>query len=167
VSSVATLQPAVVVFREEQYFDWRVYVAIGLLEVLVALALVHGRARSVELVLALVAALVLGMFVVVSLLYMTTEVMPSHLRVWFGWAPVYRRTVPIGSIRRIEVVTYRPIADFGFWGPWPGRDGTRAFTARGTRAVQIELADESKLLIGSQRPEALATALETALRPHV
>ena len=27
VSSVATLQPASVVFREEQYFDWRVYAA--------------------------------------------------------------------------------------------------------------------------------------------
>ena len=30
VSSVATLQPASVVFREEQYFDWRVYALIAL-----------------------------------------------------------------------------------------------------------------------------------------
>ena len=30
MSSVATLQPAAVVFREEQYFDWRVYALIAL-----------------------------------------------------------------------------------------------------------------------------------------
>jgi hypothetical protein len=157
----------VVVFREEQYFDWRVYATIGVLEVLVALALVHSRSWRLELVLALVAACAIAMLAVAFLLYMTTEVTPSHLRVWFGWAPIYRRTVAIGTIRSIEVVTYRPIADFGFWGPWPGRDGTRSLTARGNRAVQIELTDGSRLLIGSQRPEALATALDRALRPDV
>jgi hypothetical protein len=154
----------VVVFREEQYFDWRVYASIGVLEILVGLALFHGRAVRPEFVLALIGALVLVMILAVFLLHMTTEVIPSHLQVWFGWAPTYRRTVPLGTIRGIDVVTYRPLADYGFWGPWPGRDGTRALTARGNRAVRLELTDGSKLLIGSQRPEALAMALERALR---
>jgi hypothetical protein len=160
---VATLQPAVVVFREEQYFDWRVYTLIGLLEVLVGLALLRGRTGRLELVLALLVALALVMSVVIFLLHMTTEVTPSHLSVWFGWAPAYRRSVAIGTIRTVEVVTYRPIADYGFWGPWPGRDGTRALTARGNRGVQLELTDGTKLLIGSQRPDALAAALDSAL----
>ncbi len=46
-----------------------------------------------------------------------------------------------------------------------GRDGERALIARGNRGVRLELIDGSKLLIGSQRPEALAMALERALRP--
>jgi hypothetical protein len=38
--------------------------------------------------------------------------------------------------------------------------------ARGDRGVRIELADGSRLLVGSQRPEDLALALERAmLRP--
>ena len=36
VSSVATLQPAAAVFREEQYFDWRVYALIASVGLLVA-----------------------------------------------------------------------------------------------------------------------------------
>ena len=102
------------------------------------------------------------MFVIIFLLHMTTEVTPTDLRVWFGWAPTSRRIVPIGTVRGIEVVTYRPIADYGFWGIRSGRDGERALIARGNRGVRLELTDGTRLLIGSQRPEALATALDCA-----
>ena len=42
------------------------------------------------------------MVVIIFLLHMTTEVTPSDLRVWFGWIPTYRRSVPIDtdSLRR-------------------------------------------------------------------
>ena len=62
-------------------------------------------------------------------------------------------------------MTFRPIADYGFWGVRSGRDGTRALIARGNRGVRLELADGSFLLIGSQRPEALARAIEHAMQP--
>jgi hypothetical protein len=165
VSSVATLQPATAVFREEQYFDWRVYALIGSVEIVTALGLLHGRARSLELVLGLMVGIALVMFVVVFLLFMTTEVTPTDVRVWFGWVPVYRRIVSIEDVRRIEIVTFRPIVEYGFWGIRSGRDGTRALIARGNRGVRLDLTDGSVLLIGSQRPEALASALESALRP--
>ncbi len=57
-------------------------------------------------------------------------------------------------------MTYRPIADYGFWGIRAGRDGERALIARGNRGVRLELTDGTRLLIGSQRPEALAAALD-------
>ena len=66
---------------------------------------------------------------------------------------------------RLEVVSYRPLADYGGWGIRSGRDGERVLNARGNRGVRLDLADGSRLLIGSQRPEALALALERALRP--
>jgi len=165
VSSVATLQPATAVFREEQYFDWRVYALIVAVEVLTGLGLLHRNAWSLEFVLGIVVGLGLVMFLVLFVLYMTTEVTPTDVRVWFGWVPTYRRIVPIADVRRVEVVTFRPIADYGFWGIRSGRDGTRALIARGNCGVRLELADGSLLLIGSQRPEALATALEGALQP--
>jgi hypothetical protein len=165
VSSVATLQPATALFREEQYFDWRVYAMIASVEFLTALGLLHGRARSPELLLGLVVGTGLLLFVAVLLLHMTTEVTPTDVRVWFGWVSVYRRVVPLGDIRRVELVTFRPIADYGFWGVRSGRDGDRALIARGNRGVRLELADGSLLVIGSQRAEELAQAIQSALRP--
>ena len=101
---------------------------------------------------------------IILLLHMTTEATPGDLRVWFGWLPTYRRSVPIEAIRSVEVVTYRPIAEYGFWGIRSGRDGERALIARGNRGVRIELTDGSRLLIGSQKPELLAAALDRSMR---
>jgi hypothetical protein len=164
VSSVATLQPATAVFREEQYFDWRVYALIALVEVLTGVGLLQGRAWSLDLVLGTIIGIGVVMFLVVFLLYMTTEVTPTDVRVWFGWVPAYRRILPVGELRRVEVVTFRPVVDY-LWGLRPGGNGERALIARGNRGVRLELTDGSFLLIGSQRPEALARAIEQAMRP--
>jgi hypothetical protein len=176
--AVASFQPAAVVYREEQNFDWRMYALVALAEGVVVLTLVwlyqRGHVPSLggtpkDLVLSLYAAIGLcaPLLAVVGLLRMTTEVTPSDLRVWFGWVPTYRRFVPIGSIQRIEVVSYRPFVDYGGWGIRSGRDGERVLSAKGNRGVRLELVDGTRLLIGSQRPEALALAIEGAMRPGV
>jgi hypothetical protein len=165
VSSVVTLQPATAIFREEQYFDWRVYALIASLEILTGLGLLHQKSWSIELLMGLVVGIGLVMFLVCFVLHMTTEVTPTDIRVWFGWVPIYRRLVPLGELHRVEIVTFRPIADYGFWGIRSGRDGERALIARGNRGVRLELTDGSFLVIGSQRPEELATTLENAIRP--
>ncbi len=167
MSSVVTLQPATAVFREEQYFDWRVYAFVALVEILTALALLQRTAWSFELLVGMIVGISLGMFLVFVFLHMTTEVTPTDVRVWFGWIPVSRRLLPLGDVRSAEVVTFRPIADYGFWGNRAGRNGDRALIARGNRGVRLALADGSFLVIGSQRPEELATTLENALRPGI
>jgi hypothetical protein len=163
--SSVTLQPVAAVYREEQYFDWRVYALIALAGFLTGLGLLRGRVWSREVALGLIIGIAFLMFVIVFLLHMTTEVSSTGLRVWFGWAPTSPRTVSIDTVRSVEVVSYRPIADYGFWGARAGRDGERAFIARGNRGVRLELIDGTRLLIGSQRPEALASVLDHALRP--
>ena len=110
---------------------------------------------------------ILAMVKAACLLHMTTEVTPTEVRVWFGWVPIYRRVVLITSIQRYHVVEYRPIIDYGGWGIRTGRDGERVLNARGNRGVRLELADGSKLLIGSQRSEELAETIERARRPDV
>jgi hypothetical protein len=124
--SSVTLQPAAAVYREEQYFDWRVYALIALVGVLTGIGLLRGRVWSREVALGLVIGVAFLIFVVLFLLHMTTEVAPAGLRVWFGWAPNYPRLIPIDTIRKVEVVNYRPIADYGFWGARSGRDGERS-----------------------------------------
>jgi len=173
---VASFLPAAVVYREEQNFDWRAYALVFAVEVLWGVllwkvkraadpaALLHLDAIEVPVGIAICIAL--PVVIIVGFLRMTTEVTPTDLRVWFGWVPTYRRIVPIGTIVRIEVVTYRPLADYWGWGIRSGRDGERVLNARGDRGVRLDLADGTRLLIGSQRPEALALVLErTMLRP--
>lgn len=165
MSSVVTLQPATAVFREEQYFDWRVYMLIASVEALTAMKLLHRSAWSSELLLGVAIGIGLFLFFILILLHMTTEVTPGDVCVWFGWIPTYRRVVPMGAIRAVEVITFRPIADYGFWGIARGRAGERALIARGNRGVRLVLADGSLLVIGSQRPEELARTIEAAIRP--
>jgi membrane protein YdbS with pleckstrin-like domain len=176
--AVASFQPAAVVYREEQNFDWWVYALLGGVEALVVFTLywlhanghdpaLGGTLNQLALALFAVAGLGLPPLVVVGRLRMTTEVTPADVRVWFGWVPTYRRVVPIGSVQKIEVVSYRPLADHGGWGICSGRDGERVLSARGDRGVRLELTDGTRLLIGSQRPESLALAIEGALRPGV
>ena len=91
--AVAAFQPAAVVYREEQNFDWRVYALVALAEGLVGLTLAwftqRGHAPVAggplhELVWGLLALAGLGLppLVVVGFLRMTTEVTPTDLRVW-------------------------------------------------------------------------------------
>jgi hypothetical protein len=177
-TTMAAITPPAAIYREEQAFGWWVYALLAVVGVaLMAVGWVgahHARvgfdpptAWPVEVPLGLAVGLTLPAVLVVGVLRMITEVTPTELRVWFGWLPTYRRTVPIAAIKRLEVVRYRPILDYGGWGVRSGRDGERVLSARGDRGVRLFLADGSRLLIGSQDPEQLAAALARAMRPGV
>ena len=173
MSLSVVIQPPSAIYREEQRFAWLVYAPVFLM-MLVAWLMIENRARiglpifghRGELVLlGLFGCLMIPPLLLVGLLRMTTLVTPTEVRIWFGFIPTYRRAIPIGAIARVEVVDYRPIRDCGGWGIRITRDGERVLTARGNRGVRLFLVDGSKILIGSQRPEELAIAVEGALRP--
>jgi hypothetical protein len=173
--SVAAIQPPAAIYREEQRFGWWSYALVALIMGLVWwLFLDHGpavvpaaRRHAGDLSIGLGVAMALPILFVVGVLRMTTVVTPTEVRVWFGWIPTYRRAIPIGTIARVEVVHYRPFADYGGWGIRHGRDGEKVLSARGDRGVRLRMTDGSRLLIGSQRPEELVLALEGALRTGI
>ncbi|MDR3623032.1 MAG: hypothetical protein P4L85_27010 [Paludisphaera borealis] len=175
MSSVVTMRPAATLFHEEQYFDWRVYSLLGAIELAAGLSLLWwtyraepaglmARAWNLEFALGIGAGLGLPLLLTVFVLHMTTEATPDVLTVWYGWVPIYRRSVTIADIRACEVVEYRPIADHGGWGVRAGRDGERVLTARGDRGVRLVLTDGGRLLVGSQRADELAEVLTRSLR---
>jgi hypothetical protein len=90
-----------------------------------------------------------------------TQVSAEALTVQFKW--LWRpRLIPLSTVHSYRVVTYRPLADYGGWGIRYGFKGGKAYTSSGTRGVQLEFEDGERLLIGSQRPEELARAIEQA-----
>lgn len=174
--SVATIQPPAAIYREEQWFGWWVYAGLGLIFALAWVVLVdrtvgrpdlwvalHGRAFK----LAVAAGLVVPPAIVVGALRMLTLVTPTELRISFGFLPTYRRVVALDAIGSIEVVQYHPLRAYAGWGVRFGRDGERVYNARGDRGVRITLRDGSRLLVGSQRPEQFALAIEAARRPGI
>ena len=174
--ATATVGPPVAIYREEQWFGWWAYAGLGLVSALAWVILFdrtighanpwigwHGRAAKI-----LVAGgVVLPPALVLGALRMVTLVTPAELRISFGFLPTYKRVVALDAINHIEVVQYHPIRDYGGWGLRFSRDGERIYNARGSRGVRIQLRDGSRLLIGSQRPEELARALEATHRTGI
>ena len=66
------------------------------------------------------------------------------------------------QIRSCEATTYRPLRDFGGWGIRFGAGGTRCYSARGNRGVLLET-DNRRVILGSQRPEEFAGAIQGLL----
>lgn len=68
------------------------------------------------------------------------------------------------DIESFEARTYRPILEYGGWGLRFGLGGT-AYNVSGNRGLQLVLGSggwSDRLLIGTQRPEELAMAVQSA-----
>lgn len=94
---------------------------------------------------------------------LTTTVGDATLHV--GLWPFHRRPKEIELLRVtvLEECTYRPLRDYGGWGIRRGRNGW-AYNVTGNRGVLLRYGDGETLLIGSQRAEELARAIEAAQR---
>lgn len=115
---------------------------------------------------ALVPAGLLGFAVgggVIGLLFLgelRVEVQSDALAVRFF--PLTRQhRYPWYEIVSAEARTYRPIRDFGGWGVRMGSAG-KAYNVSGNRGVALEFVNGSRLLIGSQRADELALAIQHA-----
>ena len=97
---------------------------------------------------------------VTNLLCLRTTVDDREVVVSLGALfPLYRRRIQLTDIAAARADTYAPLAEYGGWGirGW-GRNV--ALNARGDRGVRLMLMDGRRVLVGSQRAEELAAALE-------
>jgi hypothetical protein len=91
---------------------------------------------------------------------LVTELRPEHLSV--AMKGFWRKTrVAIADIRSVAAVEYDPGTEYRGYGVRPGPRG-QAYIASGNKAVQLELRDGRKLLVGSQRPQELARRIADA-----
>ncbi len=75
--------------------------------------------------------------------------------VGIGSSGLISKGIAYGDIEDTESVHYHPLRDFGGWGIRVGRDGRRAWTARGDQAVVLHLRGGTRLYVGSERPHRL------------
>ena len=104
-----------------------------------------------------------GVLIPVGFLFARLEVRVSAAGLRLRYVPFRNRWIDASTIVDWEVVDYRPIREWGGWGIRYGFRRGWAYTAYGARGVQLTLVGGKRLLVGSQRPEALAAGL-TAMR---
>lgn len=100
----------------------------------------------------------LGLPALLLSMRLVVEVRQGELLV--NYRPLTRRVIALADVQEATVRTYSPVKEYGGWGikGWSRRNIT--YNVRGDRGVQLVLVDGRKILIGSQRPEELARALE-------
>jgi hypothetical protein len=88
-----------------------------------------------------------------------TEVHADAIRLRFF--PFRSRTIAIDDIRECQARKYSPISEYWGWGiRWTPGHGW-CYTIKGNRGVQLVLTGGKRLLIGSNRPEELAEAINS------
>jgi hypothetical protein len=94
---------------------------------------------------------------------LTTEVRSDGLYIRFFPLHLSFRRIPLEDLKAYEARTYSALREYGGWGIRWGWGG-KAYNVRGNRGVQVELSNGERILIGSQRAEQLAEALDLAMR---
>ena len=97
---------------------------------------------------------------------LTVLVQETRIVLHLGQTRLVRTAIPFEEIVSARVVRYRPIVEFGGWG-FRGSRQRRAWTARGNQAVELTLAGDRLLLIGSDHPQRLEAAIRTHGGPGI
>lgn len=109
--------------------------------------------------LALAAVVVLSIWGLLGGLTVVVDARSIRVGLGRGW-PI-RTRIPLDRIRAMTSISYRPLRDFGGWGVRGAADG-RMWSARGDRAVRLELEDGRTVFIGSDDPEGLEARIRRA-----
>jgi len=160
-----------VLFREKQPFRLG-YAKIALAMPPVALAIIScrqiiwripwGNPPVTNGDLVFLTILTMAVYLRLITVRLVTELRPEQLSV--AMKGFWRRTrVALADIRAAAAVEFDPIAEYRGYGVRPGPRG-QAYIASGNQAVQLELRDGRKLLVGSQRPQELARRIAEAQR---
>lgn len=142
------------IFTETQAFSLWVYFLLGGILAFSEMAVWLTRGQKPILLVSLA-----WLLPVLNLLCLRTRVTDTEILITFGVLfPLYRRRLARSEIASSKAVVYRPIPDYGGWGI-RGMGRNVALNARGNRGVLLTLHDGRTLLIGSQKSESLAAAL--------
>lgn len=158
-----------ILFEEEQRFirnklAWIVAVILASALFVMTRSLVTTWAeirRQPILVMALVVlayGLIVAIFVVLITSRLKTRVEPDGLFVRFLPFHLKERCIPASDIATWEAITYQPILEYGGWGIRYGAK-SNAYNVHDNRGVLLKRHNNRPLLIGSQNPDGLASAL--------
>lgn len=115
--------------------------------------------RGLLIIALLIIPIVIGLPILFYKMKLVVRLLPDKLHIKFS--PFVHKQIPLHDIVRCEPRKYSPIREFGGWGiRYGGKKRGWAYNVAGNRGVQLELANGKLLLIGSQRADELAAAIQ-------
>lgn len=109
----------------------------------------------------LVLFVVVGLGVPLALWRLRLETVVDERVLTVRFPPFPARQVELDAVLAVRVVAVRALAQWGGYGYRRKLSGDVAFLVRGARAVEVSSGTGPTLVVGSQRPDQLATALST------
>lgn len=166
-----------IAFHEEQRF-WRGFVVVTI-AILVTVAAIQayaimeqlisrgslGQGMPTDVLAALLGAVIaLAVAGVLAAARLVIDVRPEGLYIQFVPFHFRPKRIDLSHVVSVKAVTYRPLVEYGGWGIRWAPFGGRAYNVRGNRSVRLDFDSRRHLLLGSQRPEELAEAIERLRR---
>ena len=155
-----------IIFKEEQSFigTWIWYIVIGILVITIGIrlfALTQAKNDTTDVLVGLIiAAIVLG-GVIVLLIVSRLSVVIDENRIYYRFPPFVSKEKYFGKddIKEMNVRKYKPILEYGGYGyRYRFRSG-RAMNIAGNMGLQLVLKNGKKVLIGTQKPDSMQSAV--------
>lgn len=159
---------AQVFFKECQKFSRWVMLPILLIPAIVATILISkiredGFGGDIIGVLTAAMAVTSAVAVLFMFLKLVTEVRSDGVYIRFYPIHLRFKRFAFDEIRVYYARRCKPLLEYGGWGIRSGKSG-RAYNVRGDMGLQLEMTDNKKILIGSQKAEQLAAAISKAIQ---
>jgi hypothetical protein len=144
-------------FESQRFSQWWVWalllIPMSLSVVVAVMFLRQPRSRG-----ALLFPMAISLVVPLMMATMRMSVVVTSERVTARFFPL-RRRIAIAEIASFRALTYT-LRDFGGWGIKWARDGSLVLNVSGNRAIRINRRRGKSLILGTQRPDEFAAALE-------
>ena len=154
-----------VYFKEDQTFvgTWMWYLVIVMMVFAMLGAsiplLLKGATESI-VGMTIVALLSFGLLFLMHQSRLYVSIDPKGLYYRFPPFVSQERKLTLGDLSEIYVRKYRPLWEYGGWGYRYRFRAGRALSVNGNTGLQLVLKNGKRLLIGTQRPEAMKHAVK-------
>ena len=162
-----------VIFREQQKFSSRLCLVLVCslvvgIAIIVAVLVIQESVDASVIVTAILGGIVAPIAIVVLFLLtnLETEVRSDALYVRLFPFHIHYRKFAIEDLSECHARTYKPIREYGGWGIRCGfRKGSgKAYNMKGNQGAQLVFKNGKRLLIGSQKPDELAEAINSIMK---
>lgn len=117
------------------------------------------------LVVVVIFELVFWSAIILLFIYMRLTVEIKSDGIYLRFPPLVRKwkTIRKDEIESFAIRTYRPVREYGGWGV-KGNTRNKAYNVSGNIGLQLKLKNGRKLLIGTQKSQAIGYAMEKMLK---
>jgi hypothetical protein len=160
-----------ILYKEEQRFtQWWIWLLICLSFLVPAILLaieISEQGIANELLVSFIVVVVTGLLVIIGVrtMKLQTQVTTESIRLRFPPFFIKWKHFDKNDIEKYEVRSYKPIAEYGGWGVRFRNRSNRAYNVKGKQGLQLHLINGKKVLIGTQRKQAIAYAMEKLMNP--